>query len=109
MNIAKTGFFILLKGPKSSDAFTNFCYGSHRDDFYIFIPARPLKVGFNKFNVLKGVTPKPSLYRFKDYHRSMVSEGVTIGNNGFKDLSSWKSIKRGPCVPEDRFYELVES
>ncbi len=109
MNIAKTGFFILLKGFKSSGAFANFCYGSHRDDFYIFILARPLKVGFNKLNASEGVTPKPSLYRLKDCHRFVVSEGVTIGNNGFRDLSSWESIERGSRVPEDRPCEPVES
>ena len=68
LNIVKTGFFIPLKGPKSNGAFTNFCYGSHRDDFYIFILARPLKAGFNKFNVLEKVIPKPGLHRFKDRH-----------------------------------------
>ncbi len=88
LNIVKTGFFILLKGSKSSGAFVNFCYGSYRDDFYIFIPVRLLKVGPNKLNVL---------------------EGVTIGNNGFRDLSFWESIERGPCVLEDRLCELVES
>ena len=109
MNIAKTGFFILLKGPKSSGAFANFCYGFHRDDFYIPIPTRPLKVGPNKPNVSEKITPKPGLHRPKDRHRSMVSEGITIGNNGFKDLSSWESTERGPRMPEDRLYKPVES
>ncbi len=88
LNIVKTSFFIPLKRFKSSNAFANFCYGSYKDDFYISIPIRPLKVGFNKSNVLKGVTPKLNLYKFKDRHRSMVLKKVTIGNNGFKDLSS---------------------
>jgi len=109
LNIVKTGFFIFLKGPKSSGVFANFCYGFYRDDFYIFIPAKPLKVGFNKSNVLEGVIPKLSLYRSKDRYRSVVSTGVTIGNNGFKDFNSWKSIERGPRVPEDRPCEPVES
>ncbi len=41
LNIVKTGFFIPLKGSKSSGVFANFCYGFYRDDFYIFILARP--------------------------------------------------------------------
>ncbi len=109
MNIAKTGFFIPLKGPKSNGAFANFCYGFHRDDFYISIPARPLKAGPNKPNASEGVTPKPGPHRPKDRHRSMVSKGVTTGNNGFRDLSSWESIERGPRMPEDRPYKPVES
>ncbi len=109
MNIVKTGFFILLKRPKSSSAFANFCYGSYRDDFYIPISARPLKVGLNKSNVLERITPKLSLYKLKDRHRSVVLEGVTIGNNGFRDLSSWESIERGLRIPEDRPYEPIES
>ncbi len=51
LNIIKTGFFILLKSYKSNNAFTNFCYSSYRDNFYIFIPAKPLKVEPNKFNI----------------------------------------------------------
>ena len=109
MNIVKTGFFIFLKGPKSNGAFANFCYGFYKDDFYISILARPLKVGPNKFNASKKVTPKLGPYRSKDRHRFVVSEGITIGNNGFKDSSSWESIERGPCVPEDRPCEPVES
>ncbi len=109
MNIVKTGFFILLKGPKSNGAFANFYYGSYKDDFYIFIPARPLKIGPNKSNVSKKVTPKPSPYKPKDRHRSVVSERITTGNNGFKDPSSWESTERGPRVPEDRPYKFVES
>ncbi len=50
LNIVKTGFFIPLKKLKSNDVFTNFCYGSHKHNFYISIPARPLKAGSNKFN-----------------------------------------------------------
>ena len=85
LNIVKTGFFIPLKGPKSSGAFANFCYGFYRDDFYILIPVRPLKAGLNKLNALEGVTLKLGLYRPKDRHWSVVSEGVTTGNNGFKN------------------------
>ncbi len=109
MNIVKTGFFILLKRLKNSGAFANFYYGSYRDDFYIFISVRPLKAGPNKPNALEEVTPKPGSHRPKDRHRSVVSEGVTIGNNGFKDLSSWESIERGLRMSEDRPCELVES
>src|SRR6266566_6349303 len=109
LNIVKTGFFIPLKGPKSNGAFTNFCYGSHRDDFYIFISVRPLKAGLNKSNVSEGVTLKLGLHRLKDRHRSVVLEGVTTGNNGFRDPSSWESTERGPCMLEDRLYEPVES
>jgi len=98
-----------LKGLKSSGVFANFCYSSYRDDFYIFISVRPLKVGPNKFNVLEGVTPKLGFHRFKDRHRFVVSEGVIIGNNGFRDLSSWESTERGPYVSEDRLCEPVES
>ncbi len=39
----------------------------------------------------------------------MVSEGVTIGNNGFKDPSFWESTERGPRIPEDRPCEPIES
>ncbi len=109
MNIVKTGFFILLKGYKSNSAFINFCYNFYKDDFYIPIPAKPLKIGPNKSNVSEGVTPKSGLHRPKDRQRSEVLERVNIGNNGFRDPSSWESIKRGPCISEDRPYELVES
>src|SRR6266699_3763369 len=109
LNIVKTGFFIPFKRSKSSSTFANFCYGSYRDDFFISIPVRPLKVESNKPNALEGVTLKPGLYRPKDRHRSVVSEEITIGNNGFKDLSSWESIEKGPRMSEDRPYELVES
>ncbi len=109
MNIAKTGFFIPLKKLKNSGAFTNFYYNSYKDDFYIFISVRPLKVGPNKSNTSEEVIPKPGPHRSKDCHQSIVSEGVTIGNNGFKDLSSWESIERGLRILEDRPYEPVES
>ncbi len=109
LNIVKTGFFIPLKGHKSCSVFANFCFSSYRDDFYIFVPARPLKVGFIRLNVLEGGTPKPGFHRFKDRQRSEVSEGVNIGDNGFRDLSSWESTEGGPCVSEDRPCEPVES
>ena len=109
LNIAKTGFFVLLKGQKSRSAFANFYYNSHKDDFYIPIPARPLKTGPTRFNASKKVTPKPGLHRPKDRHRSMVLERVTTGNNGFKDPSSWESIKGGLYMSEDRLCEPVES
>jgi len=82
------GFFIFLKNHKSSSAFANFCYSSYKDNFYIPIPAKSLKVGPNKLNALKKITPKSSLYKSKDRQRSKVSEGVDTGNNGFKDLNS---------------------
>ena len=66
LNIVKTGFFVPLKGQKSYSAFANFCYSSHKDDFYILILARPLKAGPIRPNVLKGVTPKLGLHRPKD-------------------------------------------
>ncbi len=109
MNIVKTGFFIPLKGHKNSSAFANFCYSFYRDDFYIFIPAKPLKAGPNKPNILKGVISKLGLYRFKNCQRSEVLKGVDIGNNGFKDFSSWESTERESCMPEDRPYKPVES
>ena len=87
LNIVKTGFFVFLKGQKSRSAFANFCYSSHRDDFYIPIPARPLKVGPIRLNASEGVTPKPGLHRPKDRQRSEVLEGVTIGKDGFRDPS----------------------
>src|SRR6266566_5114649 len=109
LNITKTGFFIPLKRPKSNGAFANFCYSFHKDDFYISIPARPLKIRSNKLNALEKVIPKPGPHRPKDRHRSVVSEGVTIGNNGFRDFNSWESTERGLRMSEDRPCELVES
>jgi len=109
LNIVKTGFFVPLKGQKSRSVFANFCYSFYRDDFYILIPAKPLKAGPTRFNASKRVTPKPGLHRPKDRQRSEVSEGVIIGKDGFKDLSSWESIERGLRMSEDRPCELVES
>ena len=88
LNIVKTGFFILLKGYKSRSTFANFCFNSYKDDFYIFIPAKPLKTGLIRPNASEGKTPKPSFYRPKDRQRSKVSKRVNTGNNGFKDFSS---------------------
>jgi len=98
-----------LKGLKSNGAFANFCYSFYRDDFYIFIPVRSLKVRSNKPNALKGVIPKLGLHKSKDCHRSIVSKEIIIENNGFRDPNSWESIERGLHMPEDRPYELVES
>jgi len=109
LNIVKTGFFISLKGYKSRSAFINFCFNSYKDDFYILVPARSLKAGPIKPNVLKRGTSKLGLHKPKDRQRSKVSEGVKTGDNGFKEPSSWESIKRGPCISEDRFYEPIES
>ncbi len=109
LNVVKTGFFVFLKGQKSYSAFANFCYSFYKDDFYIFISARPLKVGLIRFNVLKKVIPKPGFHRSKDRQRSEVLEGVTIRKDGFKDLSFWESIERGLRVPEDRPCVPVES
>ncbi len=109
LNIVKTVFFMLLKGLKNSGVFANFYYGFYKDDFYIFIPAKPLKVGLNKFNALERITPKPGLYKSKDCHRSVVSKRVITRNNSFKDSSSWEFIEKGPRIPEDRPYKLVES
>ena len=109
LNIVKTGFFVFLKGQKSYSAFANFCYNFHKDDFYIPISAKPLKAGLIRFNVLEGVILKLGFYRFKDYQRSEVLEGVIIRKDGFKDLSSWESIERGLRISEDRLYELIES
>ena len=109
MNIVKTDFFILLKSYKSRNAFVNFCFNSCRDDFYILVLIRPLKIEPTRPNVSEEGTPKPSLHRPKDRQRSEVSERVNIGDNGFKDPNSWESTERGPCVPEDRPYEPVES
>src|SRR6266566_1792539 len=63
LNIVKTGFFIPLKGHKSNSAFVNFCFSFYRDDFYILVLARPLKVGPTKLNASKGRTSKPGLHR----------------------------------------------
>src|SRR6266699_1743994 len=109
LNIAKTGFFISLKGHKSNSAFANFYYSFYKDDFFIPIPVRPLKIEPNKFNASEGVTPNLNLYRLKDCHRFEVSNGVNIGNNGFKDLNSWESIEKGHRMPEDRLYEPIKS
>ena len=109
MNIAKTGFFIPLKGHKSNTAFANFYYSSYRDDFYIFIPAKPLKAKPNKPNVSEGVISKLGPYRPKNRQWSEVLEGVDIKNNNFKDSSSWESIEGGLRVSEDRSCEPVES
>ncbi len=109
MNIVKTGFFILLKGYKSYNVFTNFCFSFYKDDFYIFVLARPLKARPTRFNVLKRGTPKPSFHRPKDRQQSEVSKRVNIGDNGFKDPNSWESIEKRPRIPEDRPYKPVES
>ncbi len=109
LNIVKTGFFILLKGYKSYSAFANFCFSFYRDDFYIFVPAKPLKIGPIRSNALKKGTPRLGLHRSKDRQQFEVSEGVNIGNNGFKDFNSWESTERGPYMPEDRLCKLVES
>ncbi len=109
LNIVKTGFFIPLKGYKSRSAFINFCFSFYRDDSYISIPARPLKAGPIKPNALERGTPKPGLHRPKDRQRSEILEGINIGNNSFKDSSSWESIERGPRMPEDRPCKPVES
>src|SRR6266566_3422957 len=109
LNIIKTDFFILLKGYKSRSAFANFCFSFYKDDFYILVLARPLKAGPIRLNALEGGTPKPGLYRFKDCQQSEVSKGINIKDNGFKDPSSWESIERGPRMPEDRPYKLIES
>ncbi len=88
LNIVKIGFFILLKSYKNCNAFANFCFNFYKDDFYILIPIRPLKVGPIKPNVLKRRTPKPNLYRSKDRQQSKVSKEVNIRDNGFKDPNS---------------------
>ncbi len=82
-----------MKGYKSSSVFINFCYRSYKDDFYILILAKPLKVELNKFNILKGVILKLSLYKLKDCQWSEVLERVDIRNNGFKDFNSWESVE----------------
>ncbi len=74
LNIVKTGFFILLKGHKNNSAFTNFYYSSYKDNFYIFISAKPLKTKPNKPNTLKRVTSKSGPHRPKDRQRSKVSK-----------------------------------
>ena len=88
MNIVKTGFFIPLKGHKSRSAFTNFCFNFYRDDFYISVLVRPLKIGSIRLNASKEGTLKPGLHRPKDRQQSEISERVNIGDNGFKDPSS---------------------
>ncbi len=87
LNIVKTGFFIFLKGHKSRNAFANFCFSSHKNDFYIFVSARSLKAGPTRFNTSKRKTPKPGFHKPKDRQRSEVSERANIGDNGFKDPS----------------------
>ncbi len=109
LNIIKTGFFILLKSYKSNSAFTNFCYSFYKDNFYIPISAKLLKVGSNKSNALKRITSKSSPYKPKDYQQSEVLKRINIGNNDFKDFNSWESIERGPHMPEDRPCKPVES
>ncbi len=109
LNIVKTGFFIPLKGHKNSSVFVNFCYSFYKDDFYIFIPVKPLKAGLNKPNVLEKITPKSGPHKPKDRQRSEVSKGVNTGNNSFKNPSSWESTEGGPCMPEDKPCKLVES
>ena len=109
LNIVKTGFFILLKGYKSRSVFANFCFSFYKDNFYIFVSAKPLKSGLIRLNASKGGTSKLGLYRSKDRQRSEVSKKVNIGDNGFKDLNSWESIKKGHRVPEDKPCEPVES
>ncbi len=83
LNIVKTGFFILLKDHKNNSTFANFCYNSYKDDFYIFFPAKLLKVGFNKLNASKKVISKLGPHKLKDYQRFEISKGVDIRNNGF--------------------------
>src|SRR6266699_5465718 len=109
MNIVKTGFFLPLKGQKNRNAFANFCYSSHRDDFYIPIPARPLKAGPTRPNASEEITPKPGLHKPKDRQRFEISKGVTTGKDSFRDPSSWESTERGPRIPEDRPCIPVES
>ncbi len=109
MNIVKIDFFISLKGYKSRSAFINFCFSFYKDDFYIFILVKPLKIGPIRFNVLKRRTPKPGLYRPKNCQRFEVLKKVNIRDNGFKNLSSWESIEGRLYVPEDRLYKSVES
>ena|SRR6266699_2757727 len=103
------GFFIFLKDYKSYNAFTNFCFNSYKDDFYIPVPARLLKAGPIRFNISKKGIPKPGFHRIKDRQRSEISKGVNIGDNGFKDLSSWESTEEGFYMSEDKFYKPVES
>src|SRR6266699_678213 len=66
LNIAKTGFFIPLKNHKTYNTFTNFYFSFHKDNFYIFIPAKSLKTGPIKPNASKKETPKPGLHKPKD-------------------------------------------
>ena len=88
MNIVKTGFFVSLKDYKSCNAFANFCFSFYRDDFYMLILAKPLKVGPIRPNASKRETLKLGLHRPKNRQRSKVSEGINTGNNNFKDLNS---------------------
>ncbi|SRR6266566_912449 len=94
LNIIKTDFFIFLTGYKNNNVFINFCYNSYKDDFYILIPAKPLKVKLNKLNALERGTPKLILHKLKDRRRFKVLKGINIGNNGFKNPSSWESIEK---------------
>jgi len=98
-----------LKDYKSYNAFINFYFNFYKDDFYIFISIRPLKVRFIKFNVLKKRTSKLGLHRLKDYQRFKVSKGINIGNNGFKDSNSWESIEGRFYISEDKLYKSIES
>ncbi len=109
LNIVKTGFFIPLKGHKNSNAFANFCYNFYKDDFYIFILAKPLKARPNKSNASKKVIPKSNLYKSKDCQQFEISKKINIGNNGFKDLNFWESTKERLCMPKDKPCEPVES
>ncbi len=88
LNIVKIGFFILLKGYKNNNVFINFCYNSYKDDFYILILAKPLKVEPNKFNALKKITPKLGPHKLKDCQQSEILKKINIENNSFKDPSS---------------------
>ena len=109
MNITKTGFFIPLKNYKSRSTFTNFYFNSYKTDFYIPVPAKPLKAGPTRPNILEKGTPKPGLHRPKDRQQSKVSKKINTGDNGFRDPSSWESTKKGPYMPEDRPYKPIES
>jgi len=109
LNIVKMDFFIFLKDYKSRSAFANFYFSSYKDDFYILVSARPLKVGFTKFNTLEGGTPKLGFHRPKDRQRSKISKGVNIGDNGFKDPNSWEFTEGGSRMFEDRLCEPIES
>jgi len=88
LNIVKTGFFILPKGYKNCSVFINFCFSFYKDDFYIFILIRSLKVGLIRFNVLKKGISKLNFYKFINYQQSEVLKRVNIGDNSFKDSNS---------------------